>query len=245
MVLLLLSHFSRVRLCATPEMAAHQDAPSLGFSRQEHWSGLPFPSPMHESEKWKWSRSVVSNPQRPHGLQPSRLLHPWDFPGDAGIFYSTAAPWTCCSHLDKFPESWQPELMFHWGIFTPTQLFRSRSRKSTRIQLILCCNKETSPRETVAELMLMMQRRVTTMIMAINITITRYRLIEGTYFSPGFVYTVAIFHAPVREEDHAQLEINCPGLNSLRNWQKHTQYNSDRWWEDNPNTSMFPLPHWR
>ena len=28
-------------------------APSLGFSRQEHWSGLPFPSPMHESEKWK------------------------------------------------------------------------------------------------------------------------------------------------------------------------------------------------
>ena len=25
-------------------------SPSLGFSRQEHWSGLPFPSPMHESE---------------------------------------------------------------------------------------------------------------------------------------------------------------------------------------------------
>ena len=50
-VRLLLSHFSRVRLCATPEMAAHQVSPSLGFSRQEHWSGLPFPSPMHESEK--------------------------------------------------------------------------------------------------------------------------------------------------------------------------------------------------
>ena len=48
---LLLCHFSRVRLCATPEMAAHQAPPSLGFSRQEHWSGLPFPSPMHESEK--------------------------------------------------------------------------------------------------------------------------------------------------------------------------------------------------
>ena len=31
-------------------MAAHQAHPSLGFSRQEHWSGLPFPSPMHESE---------------------------------------------------------------------------------------------------------------------------------------------------------------------------------------------------
>ena len=41
-LLLLLSRFSRVRLCATPETAAHQAPPSLGFSRQEHWSGLPF-----------------------------------------------------------------------------------------------------------------------------------------------------------------------------------------------------------
>ena len=48
---LLLSRFSRVRLCATPKMAAHQAPLSLGFSRQEHWSGLPFPSPMHEREK--------------------------------------------------------------------------------------------------------------------------------------------------------------------------------------------------
>ena len=51
LLLLLLSHVSRVRLCATPEMAAHQCPPSLGFSRQEHWSGLPFLSPMYESEK--------------------------------------------------------------------------------------------------------------------------------------------------------------------------------------------------
>ena len=53
LLLLLLSHFSRVRLCATPYTAAHQAPPSLGFSRQKHWSGLPFPSPMHESEKSK------------------------------------------------------------------------------------------------------------------------------------------------------------------------------------------------
>ena len=52
--------------------------PSLGFSRQEHWSGLPFPSPMHESEKWKWSRSLMSDS---YGLQPTRLLRPWDFLG--------------------------------------------------------------------------------------------------------------------------------------------------------------------
>ena len=51
LLLLLLSRFSRVRLCATPETAAYQALPSLGFSRQEHWRGLPCPSPMHESEK--------------------------------------------------------------------------------------------------------------------------------------------------------------------------------------------------
>ena len=51
MLLLLLSRFSRVRHCETPETAAHQASLSLGFSRQEHWSRLPFPSPMHESEK--------------------------------------------------------------------------------------------------------------------------------------------------------------------------------------------------
>ena len=51
LLLLLLSRFSRVRLCATPETAADQAPPSLGFSRQEYWSGLPFPSPMHETEK--------------------------------------------------------------------------------------------------------------------------------------------------------------------------------------------------
>ena len=72
LLLLLLSRFSRVRLCATP---------SLGFSRQEQWSELPFPSPMHKSEKWKWIRSVMSDSSWPHGLQPTRLLHPWDVPG--------------------------------------------------------------------------------------------------------------------------------------------------------------------
>ena len=43
MLLLLLSSFSHVRLCATPWTAAHQAPPTLGFSRQEHWSGLLLP----------------------------------------------------------------------------------------------------------------------------------------------------------------------------------------------------------
>ena len=46
-LLLLLSRFSCIWLCATPQTAAHQAPPSLGFSRQEHWSGLPFPSPTY------------------------------------------------------------------------------------------------------------------------------------------------------------------------------------------------------
>ena len=46
-LLLLLSCFSCVWLCATPWTAAHQAPLSLGFSRQGYWNGLPFPSPMH------------------------------------------------------------------------------------------------------------------------------------------------------------------------------------------------------
>ena len=51
LLLLLLNRFSHVPLCATPETAAHQAHLSLGFSRQKHSSGLPFPTPIHESEK--------------------------------------------------------------------------------------------------------------------------------------------------------------------------------------------------
>ena len=37
--------FSRVTPFVTPWTGAHQAPPSMGFSRQEYWSGLPFPSP--------------------------------------------------------------------------------------------------------------------------------------------------------------------------------------------------------
>ena len=45
LLLLLLSHFSRVWLLATPWTAAYQAPPSMGFSRQEYWTGVPSPSP--------------------------------------------------------------------------------------------------------------------------------------------------------------------------------------------------------
>ena len=58
--------------------------PSLGFSRQEHWSGLPFPSPMHESDKRKWSCSVVSDSSMD-----------WSLPGSSihGIFQARVLEW--------------------------------------------------------------------------------------------------------------------------------------------------------
>ena len=79
-MLLLLSPFSRVRLCVTPQTEAHQAPPSLGFSRQEHWSGLPFPSPMHESEVVQLCL-ILSNPMdcsspgsSIHGIFQARVL---------------------------------------------------------------------------------------------------------------------------------------------------------------------------
>ena len=52
-LLLLLSRFSHVRLCVTPWTAAYQAPPSMGFSRQEYWSGLPLPSPKWDLTKLK------------------------------------------------------------------------------------------------------------------------------------------------------------------------------------------------
>ena len=92
-LLLLLSHFSRVRLCVTPRTAAHQAPPSLGFSRQEHWSGLPFPSPLYESEKWKGSRSVVSDSSDPMDCSlPDSSVH--------GIFQARALEWGAIAFSD-------------------------------------------------------------------------------------------------------------------------------------------------
>ena len=57
--LLLLSHFSHVQLCATLWTAAHQAPLSKGFSRQEYWSGLPFPFPMTNLDSILKSRDIT------------------------------------------------------------------------------------------------------------------------------------------------------------------------------------------
>ena len=100
MWLLLLSRVSRVRLCATPETAAHQASRSLGFSRQEHWSGLPFPPPMHESEKRKWSHSVVSDCSDPMDCSlPGSFVH--------GIFQARVLEWGAIAILPYSSPKWR------------------------------------------------------------------------------------------------------------------------------------------
>ena len=86
LLLLLLSHFSHVQLCVTPETAAHQAPPSLGFSRQEHWSELPFPSPMHESEKSNEVALSCPTPSDPMDFSlPGSSVH--------GIFQARVLEW--------------------------------------------------------------------------------------------------------------------------------------------------------
>ena len=94
---------SSVQFFETPWTVAYQAPPSMGFSRQEYWSGLPFSSPMHESEKWKWSCSVVSDSSRPYGLQPTRLVHPGDFPGKStGVGCHHFLHFLHCCPVNKF-----------------------------------------------------------------------------------------------------------------------------------------------
>ena len=69
-----LSRFSHVGLFETPWTVAHQAPLSMGFSRQEYWSGLPFPSPRDLLEP---------------GIEPSSVLPP----ALAGGFLTTSTTW--------------------------------------------------------------------------------------------------------------------------------------------------------
>ena len=92
--MLLLSCFSCVRLCATPETAAHQAPPSLGFSRQEHWSGLPFPS---QCIKVKSESEVVQSCPTPSDPMDCSL------PGSSvrGIFQARVLEWGAIAILTQ------------------------------------------------------------------------------------------------------------------------------------------------
>ena len=90
--MLLLSHFSRVQLCVTPETAAHQAPLSLGFSRQEHCSGLPFSSPMHKSES-EVAQSCPTLHDRMDHSPPGSTVH--------GIFQARVLEWGAIAFSDQ------------------------------------------------------------------------------------------------------------------------------------------------
>ena len=71
--MLLLSHFNHAQLFATSWTVAHQASLSLGFSRQEYWSGLPCPAPGDRPDP---------------GTEPASLMSP----ALAGVFFTTCAP---------------------------------------------------------------------------------------------------------------------------------------------------------
>ena len=81
LLLLLLSRFSRVRLCVTPETAAHQAPPSLEFSRQKYWIGLPCLPPGDLPNPGIEPRSPTSQadslPAEPQGKPKRCKLCPW------------------------------------------------------------------------------------------------------------------------------------------------------------------------
>ena len=98
-VLLLLNHFSHVRLCMTPQTAANRppgprDSPGKNTGVGCHFL-LQCMKVQSESES-----EVVSDFQRPHGLQPTRLLRPWDFPGKVLEWGAIAFSAKMCNYRD-------------------------------------------------------------------------------------------------------------------------------------------------
>ena len=76
----LLNCFNHVRLCdPIDSLPPGSPVPGILQATTLEWVAISL------SNTWKWkvkgSRSVVSDSQGPHGLQPTRLLRPWDFPG--------------------------------------------------------------------------------------------------------------------------------------------------------------------
>ena len=71
---------------------------------------------MHGNEKWKRSHSVVSDSSRPHGLRPTRLLRPWDFPGKStecgAIAFSALS--SRSSYL-----VWNKKICYSWNFWVP------------------------------------------------------------------------------------------------------------------------------
>ena len=124
LLLLLLGHFSPVWLCATPWTAAHRALLSTEFSRQEYWSGLPFPSQLLESVQFShWvmsdslrpmNRSMPGLPvyhQLPEITQNSCPLSWWCHPAIS----SSVIPFSSCPQSLPASGSFPMSQLFAWG----------------------------------------------------------------------------------------------------------------------------------
>ena len=110
-MLLLLSRVSCVRLCDPIDGSPPGSAiPGILQARTLEWVAVYFSNP------WKLSRSVVSDSSRPHGLQPTRLLCPWDFPGK-----STGVGCHCLLWSKRIDACYYNLLA--WGVYCYTEFF--------------------------------------------------------------------------------------------------------------------------
>ena len=93
-MVLMLSHFIRVQLSAIPWTTARLAPLSMGFSRQEYWSGLPFPSPVikYEVSEIAQSGPILSDPM--DCSLPGSSVH--------GIFQATVLEWVAIA-FSAFP----------------------------------------------------------------------------------------------------------------------------------------------
>ena len=85
--------------------------PGILQARTLEWVAIAF-----SAWKWKWSLSVVSDSSQPHGLQPTRLLCPWDFPGKSArepLFVWQLVKSSIRTHWrDHAPKQWTSDVFF-------------------------------------------------------------------------------------------------------------------------------------
>ena len=99
-----LSRFSHVRLFVTPWTVARQAPLSMGFSRQEYWSGLPCPSPGLSWHHWEFQtmKGPASPPpthKYPLHLHPLTTINTWSHPPPPHCYF--ALNWTSTIHLGE------------------------------------------------------------------------------------------------------------------------------------------------
>ena len=117
--------FSRVWLFATPRTAAYQAPPSMGFSRQEYWSGLPLPSPLNDHSV-QFSHSDMSDSLQPRESQHARPPCPSPTPGVYSnscplsrwchpTISTSVVPFSSCSQSLPAAGSFSTSQLFAWG----------------------------------------------------------------------------------------------------------------------------------